>query len=63
MRNCERNNCVGEEEVNKKKKFKKKKKMMREWKVENGRVDVLMRYTTRILKRICTMTIWRCQEN
>jgi hypothetical protein len=50
-------------EKTKKKKFKKEKKTMRERKVENGRDDVLMTYTTRILKRICTMTIWRCQEN
>ncbi len=47
-----------------KKKYQKEKKTMRERKVEIGRNDVLMRHTTRILlKRIWTMTSWRCQEN
>jgi hypothetical protein len=37
--------------------------MMRERKVEIGRDNVLMRYMTRILRRIWKLTIWRCQEN
>ena len=45
------------------KKKQKKKKTMRERKVEIGRDDVLIRHTTRILlKRIRTMTGWKCQE-
>jgi hypothetical protein len=45
------------------KKKQKKKKTIRERKVEISRDDVLMRYTTRILlKRIRTMTGWKCQE-
>ncbi len=46
-----------------KKKFKKKKMMMRESKLEIGRDNMLMSYTTRIQKRIWKLTIWRCQEN
>jgi hypothetical protein len=47
-----------------KKKYQNEKKMTRERKVEIGRGDVLMRHATRILlKRIRTMTSWRCQEN
>ena len=46
-----------------KKKYQKEKKMMRERKLEIGRDNVLMRHTTRILlKRIQTMTGWKCQE-
>jgi hypothetical protein len=54
-------NHVAEEEDNTKKEYQKKKKTMKEREVEIGRDDVLMRFTTRILKRIWTMTIWRCQ--
>ena len=47
-----------------KKKYQKEKKTMRERKVEIGRDNMLMRHTMRIvLKRIRTMTSWRCQEN
>jgi hypothetical protein len=46
------------------KKKKRKRKTTRERKVEIGRDDVLMwRQTTRILlKRVRTMTGWKCQE-
>ena len=54
-------NHVAEEEDNTKKEYQKKKKMMRERSVEIGRDNILMRCLTKILKRIWTMTIWRCQ--
>jgi hypothetical protein len=63
LRNRERNNRACEEEENEEGEVQEEEEDDEGRKVENGRDNVLMRYTTRILKRIRTMTVWRCQEN
>jgi hypothetical protein len=63
LRSRERNNCTGEEEENKEEEVQEEEEDNegeegREW--QRQRVDEVY---ARILKRICTITIWRCQEN